>query len=182
MARSKEEKAASHRRIVEVTAARIREQGTAQPGVAEVMREAGLTHGGFYKHFGSREDLIAEAAAEALTQNNHRIPEVVAGADDRLKAFVDWYVSVEHRDDPGGGCGVVALGADAARSDERVRDAYAAQVERYLGLLEDLLGDDRDRAPVVLSTLVGAVLIARALGDSPRSEDLLRAVRAAVAG
>jgi TetR/AcrR family transcriptional repressor of nem operon len=180
MGHSQEDKAASHQRIVEIAAARIREQGTEQPAVAAMMRAAGLTHGGFYKHFGSRDDLVAEATEHALTENMRRVQELIAGADDPLAAFVAWYLSTEHRDNPGHGCGIVALGADAPRADPRVRAAYATQVERYLELLENLLGDDRDRAPVVLSTLVGAVLVARALGSTPRSDELLRVVRAAL--
>src|SRR4051795_354382 len=111
MRHSKEDKAASHERIVEVAAARIREAGTEQPGVAEIMRAAGLTHGGFYKHFGSRDELIAgagargltpggfykplgsrdeliaEAVERALTESESRMPELTAGAEDPLAAF-----------------------------------------------------------------------------------------------
>lgn len=181
MGASRDDKAASHERIVKIAAARFRAEGTAGPGVAGIMRAAGLTHGGFYKHFGSRDDLVAEAVEHACDVSTARIREVVAGADDPLAAFVTWYVSAEHRDDAGDGCALVALGADAARDGDRVRAAYAAQVERYLGLLEDLLGEDRDRAPVVLSTMVGAMLVARALGDTPRSDEILRDVRAALA-
>lgn len=180
MGGSQDQKAASHRRIVEIAAERMRTQGLAQPGVAEVMRAAGLTHGGFYKHFGSRDDLVAEATEHALLASAERMRQAVEGAADPLAAFVDAYLSEAHRDDVGAGCGLVALGADAARADDRVRAAYAAQVERYLALLEDLLGDERERAPVVLSALVGALLVARALGDSPRSDAILRDVRAAL--
>src|SRR5438093_9651452 len=106
MGHSKDDKAASHERIVAAAAARIRESGTEEPGVAEIMRAAGLTHGGFYKHFGSREDLIAEAVERALTESEPRFAEMTA-ADDPLATFADWYVSTAHRDDPATGCGVV---------------------------------------------------------------------------
>src|SRR5438046_727694 len=112
MRHSKEDKAASHDRIVATAAARIREAGTEQPGVAEIMRAAGLTHGGFYKHFGSRDELIVEAVERALTDSESRVSELTAGADDPLAAFADAYLSVAHRDDPATGCGVVALGTD----------------------------------------------------------------------
>src|SRR5215212_4853139 len=82
MRHSKKEKAASHDRIVAIAAARIRESGIEHPGVAEIMRAAGLTHGGFYKHFGSRDELIAEAVERALTDTEPRLDEIVAGADD----------------------------------------------------------------------------------------------------
>jgi len=184
MRHSKEDKAASHDRIVTVAAARIRESGTEQPGVAEIMRAAGLTHGGFYKHFGSRDELIAEAVERALTDSESRVPELTAGAEDPLAAFADAYLSVAHRDDPVTGCGVVALGADMPRVGGPAQEAYRAQVERYLAHLQQLLGDDdeatRSRATVTLSAMVGAVMIARALGPTPRSEEILRVVREAV--
>lgn len=184
MRHSKEDKAASHERIVAVAAARIRESGTEQPGVAEIMRAAGLTHGGFYKHFGSRDALIAEAVERALTDSESRVTELAAGAEDPLAAFADAYVSAAHRDDPASGCGVVALGTDMPRVGGSAREAYRVQVERYLAHLQPLLGGDDDearrRATVTLSAMVGAVMIARALGSTPGSDEILRDVREAV--
>jgi len=184
MRRSKEDKAASHERIVTTAAARIRESGTDQPGVAEIMRAAGLTHGGFYKHFDSREELIDKAVACALTENEPAVVQMIEQADDPLASFADWYVSTAHRDDPANGCGVVALGADVRRVGGGAQEAYRAQVDRYLAHLQSLLeSDDADsnrRANVTLSAMVGAVMIARALGPTPRSDELLRDVREAV--
>jgi TetR/AcrR family transcriptional repressor of nem operon len=185
MGHSREEKARSHERIVEIAAARLRESGTAGPGVAELMKEAGLTHGGFYKHFGSRDDLVAEAVERALRENEGFVTTLTAGAagaaDRRaaLDLFVDWYTSAEHRDSPGAGCAVVAFGADAPRADQRVRAAYTGQVERYLTHLEALLGD-RERAAAALSTLVGAVLVARGIGPGELSDEILAAARETV--
>jgi TetR/AcrR family transcriptional regulator, transcriptional repressor for nem operon len=184
MGHSKNEKAASHERIVSAAAARIRESGTEQPGVAEIMRAAGLTHGGFYKHFGSREELIAEAVECALTENEPTVAQIIANAEDPLGTFADWYVSAAHRDDPATGCGVVALGADMQRVGGAARKAYREQVERYLTHLQALLGgedtENRRRAAVTLSAMVGAVMIARALGPTPQSDELLRDVREAI--
>jgi len=182
--RRSEEKAASHERIVAIAAARIRESGTEQPGVAEIMRAAGLTHGGFYKHFSSRDELIAEAVERALTDSESRVLEMTGGEEDSLAAFADAYVSTTHRDDSSTGCGVVALGADMPRVRGPAQDAYRAQVERYLAYLQSLLGGDDDaarrRATVTLSAMVGAVIIARALGPTARSDEILRDVREAV--
>ena len=184
MRHSKEDKAASHERIVAVAAARIRESGTEQPGVAEIMRAAGLTHGGFYKHFGSRDELIAEAVERALADSEPRLVEIAAGAQDPLAAFADAYVSTAHRDDPASGCGVAALGTDMPRVGGPAQEAYRAQVERYLAHLQPLLGGDDDvarrRATVTLSAMVGAVMIARALGPTLGSDEILRDVREAV--
>jgi TetR/AcrR family transcriptional repressor of nem operon len=190
--RSQQDKAKSHERIVDIAAARIREAGTATPSVAEIMQAAGLTHGGFYKHFQSRDDLVAEAVDRTFADSRAATAAVVDGAEDPLTAFVDWYVSAEHRDNPASGCGVVALGAEVARSDARVRAAYTEQVQSYLARLEQLLGDTgadadapadpetRRQAKVMLSTLVGAVLVARAVDDPGLSDEIIRDVRAAL--
>jgi AcrR family transcriptional regulator len=93
-------------RILDVASERIREQGLDEPGVAEIMQAAGLTHGGFYKHFESRDDLIAQATETALAASDRHVHELTDQAQDTLAAFVDWYLSAEHRDDPGAGCAV----------------------------------------------------------------------------
>ena len=183
---SQEEKARSHERIVEIAAERIREAGTTAPSVAEIMQAAGLTHGGFYKHFDSRDDLVAEAVERTFAESQRATAEVIKDADDPLAAFVDWYVSTDHRDNPGDGCSVVALGGEVPRSDPRVRAAYTDQVKRYLGQLEDLLSeggadpDARAQAIVTLSTLVGSVLVARAVDEPALADEIIGVVRAAL--
>jgi TetR/AcrR family transcriptional repressor of nem operon len=179
MRHSREEKARSRERIVAVAAARIREAGTDGPGVAEMMREAGMTHGGFYKHFASREELVAAALEHAVQEGDRRVTEITADAADPLAAFVDWYVSEEHVAHPGEGCAVAALGADIGRGSEQLRQVYRAQVERYLARLEQLLGS-RERATVALATLVGAITVARALGEPVLAREILGDVRAAL--
>src|SRR3954451_11464000 len=187
MRRSKEDKAASHERIVAIAAARIRESGTEQPSVGEIMRAAGLTHGGFYKHFDSRDELIAEAVERALTDSESRLRDATRGAEDPLAAFAASYLSTAHRDDAASGCGVAALGTDIPRVGGPAQDAYRAQVERYLAHLQSLLGEDDDedeaarrRATVTLSAMIGALTVARALGATPQSDEILRDVCQAV--
>jgi TetR/AcrR family transcriptional repressor of nem operon len=185
MGHSQEEKAKTHQRIVEIAARRIRESGTDGPGVAEIMSEAGLTHGGFYKHFDSRADLVAEAVDAAIEQGRASLDARVEGAEDPLAAFVDAYLSTRHRDDPGTGCPVVALGADATRSGDRVRTAYRSQVEHYIAEMETLLGGEEDeetrrRAIAAVTSMVGALLISRAIDDENLSDEILRAVRTTV--
>src|ERR1700753_1491769 len=140
MGHSQIDKEKNHQRIVEVAPRKLRESGIDGPGVAEIMKEAGLTHGGFYKHFDSRDDLVAEAVDAAIEQGRARLEERVEGAEDPLAAFLDGYLSADHRDEPGTGCPVVALGADVTRSGDRVRAAYRAQVEHYIADMEELLG------------------------------------------
>src|ERR1700744_5765053 len=177
--RSLKDKARTHEQIVDIAAARIRQDGTTTPSVAEIMQAAGLTHGGFYKHFGSRDDLIAEAVDRTFAESQKATEAVIEGAEDPLGAFVDWYVSAEHRDNPESGCSVVALGGEAPRADPRVRAAYTDQVKRYLAQPQELRGDDA-QAAVALSTLVGAVLVSRAVDDPELSDEIFADVRAAL--
>jgi TetR/AcrR family transcriptional repressor of nem operon len=184
MGHSQKDKEKSHQQIVDVAARKIRESGIDGPGVAEIMKEAGLTHGGFYKHFDSRDQLVAEAVEAAIEQGRSDLGRAVEGAADPLAAFLDEYLSEKHRDDPGSGCTVVALGADAARADPRVRASYRDQVEKYIDRMEELLGDGedgRERAIAAVTSMVGAVLISRAVDDVGLSEEILGAVRAEVA-
>ena len=179
MRHSKEEKARSRERIVEVAAQQIRERGLDGPGVAEIMRAAGMTHGGFYKHFESRDELIAAAVDRAVRERNQEMAEVINNATDPLAAFVDWYVSAEHVANLGHGCGIAALAGDMAHSDERLRAEYGAQVEHYLATLEGILGT-RKQATVVLATLVGAVSVARALATPALADEILADVRSSL--
>jgi TetR/AcrR family transcriptional regulator, transcriptional repressor for nem operon len=179
MRQSREEKARTHARIVDVASQRIREQGMEAPAVAEIMQSAGLTHGGFYKHFGSRDDLIAEATEKALADSDRHLHRLTDDAKDPLAAFVDWYLSAQHRDEPGAGCAIAALGDDVRHGDERLRASYREQVERYLENVERFLGggeDARERAILALSALVGAVVLSRAVDDDALSEEISRAV------
>jgi TetR/AcrR family transcriptional repressor of nem operon len=184
MRQSAEEKARTHERIVELASARIREKGIEGPGVAEIMQAAGLTHGGFYKHFGSRDDLIAEAAEHAFAYADQTLDHHAHDPHDPLASWVDWYVSEQHRDDPGAGrCPVAALVGDVGRADDGVRGGYDALVERYLGVLEDMLGgggDARQQATIAVSTLVGSLVLARAIDDDTLSDEILRTVREAL--
>jgi TetR/AcrR family transcriptional repressor of nem operon len=180
MGHSRQDKADSHQRVVAVAAARLRAAGLEGPGVAELMQEAGLTHGGFYRHFASRDDLVAEAVDYMRAQFERGRDAV---AERGLARLVEDYLTEAHRDAPATGCAVVALGGDIARSSERARSAYTEQVKSYLTLISDLLGPDHDpaaaraQAMATLSTLVGAMLLARAVNDDDLSRELLGSVR-----
>jgi TetR/AcrR family transcriptional regulator, transcriptional repressor for nem operon len=183
MGHSQEEKEKNHQQIVEIAAQKMRESGTEGPGVAEIMKAAGLTHGGFYKHFDSRDELVAEAVEAAIAQGRAGFEAATADAEDPLAAFVDWYLSTTHRDDPGTGCAVVALGSDAARAEPRVRAAYRGQVENYIAHMEELLGggpEARRAAITAVTSMVGAVLISRAVDDEELSAEILREAAASI--
>jgi len=179
-------KAASHDRILDIAAARIRRDGIDRLAVADLMKEAGLTHGGFYRHFDSREHLVAEAAQRALTQGSEwTIASAKLGGQRGYTALVDGYLSTWHRDHPESGCGVAGVTADAARAGGPARASYTRQVTECLAVIADLTGNpDRQagerEAVLTLSALVGAISMARAVDDPDLSEQILTNAAAAL--
>ncbi|MEA2429510.1 MAG: TetR/AcrR family transcriptional regulator, transcriptional repressor for nem operon [Thermoleophilaceae bacterium] len=178
MGSSQADKAANHDRIVRTASALIRRDGIDGASVAELMAEAGLTHGGFYRHFDSRDELVAEAVESALAHGSNRTNAAAeTGGSDALAAIIDGYLSRLHRDKPETGCAVAALPTDIVRSNTRAREAYSAQVRRYIDLLAGLTSDgDRDEAQLVLAALIGGLLLARAVDDRALSDEILASV------
>src|SRR2546421_4013330 len=134
MGHSRAEKDKSHDRIVRVAAARFRQAGISGVAVADLMKEAGLTHGGFYRHFASRDDLVAEAIERALHDGGLAVDALARRKKGPLAAGVDGYLSPPHRDDLAPSCAVTTLAGDVARSSERARSAYTRQVGTYVEL------------------------------------------------
>jgi TetR/AcrR family transcriptional repressor of nem operon len=184
MGHSKSDKAKSHERIVQIAARRMREVGIDGIGLADLMKEAGLTHGGFYRHFGSRDDLVAEAVERALKEGSKVAFDAEAGGrlakQALLLALVDGYLSIGHRDALATSCAVSALAADVSRSDERVRAAYTRQVNAYVELFIRLMVGEspkkakRAKAIAAWTSLVGAVSLARAVNDEKLSQEILK--------
>jgi TetR/AcrR family transcriptional repressor of nem operon len=179
-------KAATHDRILDIAAAQIRRLGVDSLSVAELMKQAGLTHGGFYRHFDSREALVAEATQRALSQGSARaLVAAELGGTRGYLALVHGYLSAQHRDHPETGCAVAASAEDVARTGGPASTAYARQVRDYLTVLEGLLdtsnaSDARRQAVLTLSVLVGAVSMARAVGDPTLSDQILADAAAAL--
>lgn len=184
MGSSQADKAASHERIVKATSRRIRRDGIDHVSVAELMKQAGLTHGGFYRHFESRDDLVTEAIAEALAQGSQRVQaSTKLSGPAAIAAIVDGYLSPLHRDKPETGCAVAALPNDISRCGRGARAAYSRQVRSYLELLTDLTPDrDPDQAHLILAALVGALLLARAVDDRGLSDEILERAAKALNG
>lgn len=182
MGSSQADKAASHERIVKTASRRMRRDGIDSVSVVELMNEAGLTHGGFYRHFGSRDDLVAEAIDTALAQGSERIKAAAKlGGPAALAAIIDGYLSPLHRDKPETGCAVAALPADIARSNPRARSAYSRQVRSYIGLIDGLTpARDPDEAHLILAVLVGALVLARAVDDRGLSDEILESAARAL--
>jgi TetR/AcrR family transcriptional repressor of nem operon len=188
MGRVSRAEAARHRdEVVEAAARLFRQRGVDGVSVADLMAEVGLTHGGFYRQFASKEALAGEAASSASQQLSGAISEILdRHHDDReaaRKELVDSYLSVRHRDNPGSGCPLSALNADAARSEAKapLRAAYVRSVEGFVDKLS-FLDTDRDDRIATLCTLVGALVLSRAtVDDNDLSEEILSTVRAKLA-
>lgn len=187
MGTSQDGKAETHDRIVRIASKRFRERGLDGIGVAEVMKEAGLTVGGFYKHFDSRDDLVAEAVSAAFGYWQSRVAQGEAeGRPFTLPKLVDSYLSERHRDDPGAGCAIGALGGEIARSSKKTRAATTAEIERAIELLAGLVAGRttkarRAEAILAYSALVGAISLARVVSDAELSDEILATVRKALA-
>lgn len=176
----------THDRILEVAARAIRREGYDGVGVAEVMKEAGLTHGGFYAHFGSREALLAEAVERAGRDSTavmmQRIAARQAKGASALRALIEAYLSDAHLQSLDGGCPVAALGSEMARQPTLVREASSLRVQGLIGLVQATLPPQADAgsAMVLASTLVGALQLARATSDGKQAKALLAASRKAL--
>ena len=160
----------SHARIVEVASKAIRRAGYRGVGVADIMKEAGLTHGGFYAHFESRDALVVEALARAGQENIESLSEVIdrrlAKGGTRFQALVETYLNEAHLERAEDGCVVAALSSEMTRQEEAVRVEARRRVDAMIGLVQAALSeyaDERD-ASVVTATLVGALQLARTLG------------------
>lgn len=184
MTREPSRKELTHDRILDVAATAIRRNGYAGTGVADIMKEAGLTHGGFYAHFDSRTQLLAEAIERAGTQSMARMRKVSerAAPDDALRAFVDAYLSDAHAAAPEAGCTLAALGTETPRQAPEVRQVCARRLKEMVDLVERQLPDwgapgQHDKALAVLSCMVGAMVLARASGDEKISKDVRKAAK-----
>jgi TetR/AcrR family transcriptional regulator, transcriptional repressor for nem operon len=182
MGHSRAEKAKTHKRIVSIASKKFREEGLAGVGIAELMKEAGLTVGGFYKHFDSRDDLVAEAVSSAFGGWKRRVDAAASGGPPvSLAKLIDDYLNAAHRDDPGTGCAFSALAPEIARSDKRTRALTTEQVRNDIQLIAGLIpGRDahaaRWQAILTFSALVGAMSLARTVSDEALSREILKTV------
>jgi TetR/AcrR family transcriptional repressor of nem operon len=186
---SKEHKQETHARIVRKASVRLREKGAHGIGVADLMKEAGLTHGGFYAHFDSREALLIEAFAYAMDRSMAywRTTTAETSPEKRLATIVDSYLNTSHRDDPGRGCAVPTLGAEIVRESPKTRKAFAAKLEQMIGMIAEQCPDltpkaARKQAAVTLATMMGTLVLSRIAGSGEFSDDILVAGREAVLG
>lgn len=188
---TKEEKARNRQNIVEAAGRMFRAQGIDAVGIADLMKEAGLTHGGFYNHFASKDDLAAEVCNASFAASLGVLRQAVEAGDaptgPPLRRVVEDYLSAEHRDALDGGCPSASLVVDAGRQSEAVQREYAAGVEGYLdGFAAEFAREGditpeeaRERAVLLLSRMIGAMVLARAVRHvGPElSDEILRTCR-----
>lgn len=181
---SPEQKAETHRQIVDAAAQEFRSKGLQGIGIADLMSQVGLTHGGFYAHFKDRDALVEEAAVCAATQSFGRMIGAAESAPQgkQVEAILDFYLSPEHRDDFGFGCLLPALAADIARQPDSVRAVFTESLIANLNNFARYMPaqDNKTRltqAMMLISAMAGGVLIARAISDPKLSKTLLDSVR-----
>jgi TetR/AcrR family transcriptional regulator, transcriptional repressor for nem operon len=184
---SREHKLETHARIVKKASVRLREKGAHGIGVADLMKDAGLTHGGFYAHFDSREALVIEAFADAMDRSTARWRKIAEATppEKRLATIVESYLTTIHRDDPGHGCAVPTLGADIARESPKTRKAFAAKLEQMIDMLAEQIPDvprkaARKQAMAAIATMMGTLVLSRVAGSGEFSDEILAAGRDAV--
>jgi TetR/AcrR family transcriptional regulator, transcriptional repressor for nem operon len=179
---SREHKQETHARIVRKASIRLREKGAHGIGVADLMKEAGLTHGGFYAHFDSRDALVVEAFAYAMDRSLEHWRKLTGeiAPEKRLAMIIDTYLTPTHRDDPGHGCAITSLGAEIARESPKTRRAFALKMEQLIDLIADQIQEmprkaARKQATSLLATMMGTLVLSRIAGSGELSDEVLQA-------
>lgn len=181
---SREKSAENRQRVLEVAAVLFREKGFDGIGVADIMKAAGLTHGGFYGQFRSKNDLAAEASRSALATSTDRLKRIADAESDRpLAAIVAGYFSDEARNHPGNGCAFAALASEAARHGCGVQAAFSEGLAEMIDVLAtafpDLAESDRRKSALsAMSEMVGAMILSRVASTADLSEEIIAATTA----
>ncbi len=179
---TREQAAMNRERILDAAARLFRERGFEGTGVADLMEAVGLTHGGFYGHFASKEDLMAQACARVIERAREAwIKRAENGPDDPLSSIARGYLTARHRDDPGTGCMLAALGSDTGRQGAGVRRAVTEGLRSSFDLLARFVPGKsararRRKAITTYASWVGAMIMARAVYDRALSKEILDAV------
>ena len=179
----------TRRRIIEEASYGLRQTGAHGMSVADLMKLAGLTHGGFYSHFESREALVIEAFTSAMDRTVSHWLKLTNGMpiEERFGLIAEAYLCPSHRDDRAHGCVLPALSADIARSSQKARRVFARKLDEMIEVLAKLFPETspkeaRQMAAGALATMMGSIALARAVGDKKLSDEILGAGRQALAG
>ncbi|MGZ3716190.1 MAG: TetR/AcrR family transcriptional regulator [Ktedonobacterales bacterium] len=185
---SQEHKQQTRQRVIAAAARIFRAQGVANVSIPRLMRQVGLTHGGFYAHFDSKDALVAEACASGQGETVKQLFRAAEQADPgkKLRAILDNYLTPAHRDNPASGCTIPALAAEIAREPAEVRHAFTQSIRALLARLKPIMPDcgtdatdePTDEALALLSGMAGAILLSRAVDDPDLSDRILDAAHA----
>ena len=184
---SRAQAAENRETVINVASRLFREHGFDGIGLKDLMEGAGLTQGAFYKQFASKEDLAAQASRRAMASGVNRLSAAAAAnPKDPLSAVVAIFLSTDHREERMDGCPIVALGSDAARQGSDVKASFEAGIREYLELLDRCVGEADGKEPgakamAILSTMVGAMVLSRAVNDEQLSKQFLEAAGKAIA-
>src|SRR5579884_3521469 len=176
----REHKTRTRDRIVRNAARKLRAEGLSGPGVAGVMKASGLTVGGFYKHFRSKDELVAEAIAQGFSDSSEKIRSSLQNVPpaERWKTVVRWYLSTEHCDHPEIGCPVAALAPELARARPSVRKRIASLMKEWVEFMPGATAAERERNFfLIFSSMAGAVSIARILTEPADRQKVLANMR-----
>jgi TetR/AcrR family transcriptional regulator, transcriptional repressor for nem operon len=180
----KEHKEETHRKVVEAASRRFRKDGIEATGVVDLMADVGLTHGGFYAHFSSKETLVKEALAAASSKSRERLQREIdkarAEGRDPLESIVHSYLTALHRDRPDRGCCVAALGSEIARHPRKTREAFTEGLEKTLEIIASALPASattqrKEKAYAIFSTMIGSLQLSRAVSDPAMSQAVIDA-------
>lgn len=184
---SETHKAETRERILKVASRVLRERGPENVAVSEVMEAAGLTHGGFYAHFKSKDALLAETLKGIFARSREKARRAVEGLPPRhaLAAYIDFYVAKSHRDNPANGCAITALNSDLPRQSKQFRAVYDEGVKSLVGTIAGWLKgagyeEPEKLAGAIFSAMVGAVSMSRSVADKQLSDELLESARAGI--
>lgn len=171
-------KNATRTRIVDAASKRFRKDGVEAVGVARLMADAGLTHGGFYAHFGSKEDLLREAVADALANTRARLERAAGAEGGGIEALVRTYLAPQHRDRPDRGCAAASLASEIARHTHPTRVAFTVEIDALVNFIAEQLPEGepharRKTAIGIFSAMMGALQLARAVSDKSLSDQIL---------
>jgi TetR/AcrR family transcriptional repressor of nem operon len=177
----------TRQKVLDLAAADLCVNGIERTGIAEIMRSAGLTHGGFYAHFASKDEMVAAAITQMFGRLNEKLETGMRhhGPARTLDLFINSYLSTKHRDSPARGCPIAALAGEVQRQPASTKLAYSAGLERYLRTIAALLPLDKgkgqtDFAASLLMEMVGALLLARCVADNQASERVLEGAKHSV--
>lgn len=184
MKKSRVEAAETRKKIIDTASRLFRRDGIHATGLADVMTAAGLTHGGFYRHFASKDELVAEAFCASSDALYQTIEEVVGNKTGKraVKAIIGNYLAPTHKDNPGSGCAFASMGAELGRADDNTRAAASQNFDKLVDAIARHWPEKKPRAAqadaiFILSAMIGALTVARAIDDPKRSAAVLQATK-----